>query len=136
MNTHTDVALILWNPDVIELVSLILQRRNLTSCGVEPSKGAKAIEDLLTTSKPNVVVFDLEPPYDQSAAVAKRLLYRFPDPSLVITCADRGLALKKAPWLSDYPVLQKPYEMDDIANIVRFQVRRATSMDTMAIGAS
>jgi DNA-binding NarL/FixJ family response regulator len=136
MNTHTDVALILWNPDVIELVSLILQRRNLTSCGVEPSNGPKVIEDLITSSQPNVVVFDLEPPYDHSADVVKWLLYRFPDPSLVITCADKALALKKAPWLSDYPVLQKPYEMDDIANVVRFRFKRRRSMDTLAIGAS
>ena len=34
MNTRIDAALILWNPDVIELVSLFLRRRNVRVCGM------------------------------------------------------------------------------------------------------
>jgi|SRR5262245_42468040 hypothetical protein len=125
MNTHIDVALILWNPDVIQLVSLVLLQRNLKSCGAEPSEGVDAIEDLIVSCGPRVVVFDLAPPYDRSSGIVLNLLDRFPDRSFVMTCADKALALRKAPWLSEYPVFQKPYEMDDIANTVRFMVRRA-----------
>ena len=125
MNTHIDVALFLWNPDVIELMSCLLRRRNLRSCGLEPSEGEDKIEDLIVSCSPSVVVFDLDPPYDISSAVALDLLERFPDLSFVITCADSALALKKAPWLSDYSLFQKPYEVDAMASTVHSMVRRA-----------
>src|SRR5439155_3233983 len=66
MNTRIDVALILWNPDVIQLVSFVLLHRNLRSRGVEPSRGAEEIQDLIASCGPTVVVFDLKPPYDES----------------------------------------------------------------------
>jgi hypothetical protein len=125
MNTHIDVALFLWNPDVIQLVSLVLLQRNLKACGAEPSEGVDAIKDLIVSRGPRVVVFDLAPPYERSSRDVLNLLDRFPDRSFVITCADKALALRKAPWLSDYPVFQKPYEMEDIANTVRFMARRS-----------
>ncbi|PYS17624.1 MAG: hypothetical protein DMG11_34620 [Acidobacteria bacterium] len=88
MNTRIDVALILWNPDVIQLVSFVLLHRNLRSRGVEPSRGAEEIQDLIASCGPTVVVFDLKPPYDESSSVVRSLLCRFPDRSFVMTCAD------------------------------------------------
>ena len=135
MNTHVDAALILWNRDVIELVSLVLQQRNLKSCGVEPMDSHEGIEDFIVACDPSVVVFDLEPPYERSAAAAQRLLDRFPDRSFVITCADSARAIKTAPWLCCHPVLQKPYAMDEMANTVRAMVRRSCrNAVAMAIG--
>jgi hypothetical protein len=137
MYTRIDVALILWNPDVIQLVSVVLLQRNLKSCGVEPSDGAERIEDLIVSCRPAVVVFDLDPPYDRSAAVALSLQNRFPDCSFVMTCADSVLALKKAPWLARCPMFQKPYEMDEMANVVRSMVRRAPrSVNAFSFGTS
>jgi DNA-binding NtrC family response regulator len=124
MSTRIDVALILWNPDVIQLVSLVLRHQNLRSRGVEPSQGADEIQDLIVSGSPSVVVFDLKPPYYESAAFVLSLAGRFPDPSFVITCADPVLALKAAPWLCCYPILQKPYEPDEICEAVRSMVRR------------
>jgi hypothetical protein len=117
--------LILWNTDVIQLVSLILCQRNLQSLGVEPSQGVQKIEELIEYCSPSVVVFDLEPPYSRSSAVVLNLLGRFPDPGFVFTCADPPRALKDAPWLSQFPMLQKPYTPDQIGEIV-------TSMKTHA----
>jgi hypothetical protein len=128
MKKRIDVALILWNPDIIELVSLVLLRRNLISGGFEPSEGAERIEDLIVTCNPSVVVLDLDPPYERSAAVALNLLNRFPDRAFLMTCADSALALKRAPWLSAHMMFQKPYEMDEIANCVRSLVRRASKV--------
>jgi hypothetical protein len=122
MNTSIDVALILWNRDVIQLVSLVLLHRNLKSCGVEPSDGS--VEDLILSGEPSVVVFDLAPPYDRSGASALQLQNRFPECAFVMTCADSRLALKKAPWLSGLPFFQKPYPLDEIANVVRSLVKR------------
>jgi len=136
MDTRVDVALILWNQDVIELMSWQLLRRNLRSSGVEPSEGADNIDHLIVGWDPSVVVFDLDPPYDASAAVALRLMYRFTDLSFVITCADSALALKRAPWLSGYPLYQKPYDIDAIANLVRSMVNRApNTVAALSIGA-
>jgi len=125
MNSRIDVALFLWNPDVIELLSLVLLQRNLVSRGVEPSEGRQKIQRLIASWHPNVVVFDLDPPYDRSSAIARHLLDPFPDCSLVITCADSALALKKASWLSGQRLFEKPYEMDDLANTVGSIIRRA-----------
>jgi hypothetical protein len=137
MNTTTDVALILWNRDVIELVSFVLLRRDLRSRGLEPSEGLERIQDLILSCSPSVVIFDLDPPYDQSAAIALGLLDRFRDCSFVMTCADSNLALKKAPWLSRYALFQKPYEFDEIANTVRSMVRPAPRRGvTLSVGAS
>jgi hypothetical protein len=123
MNIHIDVALILWNPDVIELVSMVLLNRDLKSFGVEPSADPVAVEHLIAAAEPSVVVFDLEPPYERSAILAMRLRDRFPNRSFVITCADAKSAVKKAPWLSGHAVFQKPYEIDALANTVRSMVR-------------
>ena len=137
MNTTTDVALILWNTDVIDVVSFVLLRRNLRSRGLEPSEGRERIEDLILSCSPSVIIFDLDPPYDRSAAIVSDLLDRFRDCSFVMTCADSNLALKKAPWLSRYALFQKPYEIDEMANTVRSLVRRATGrVATLSVGAS
>jgi len=137
MNTTTDVALILWNTDVIDVVSFVLLRRNLRSRGLEPSEGRERIEDLILSCSPSVVIFDLDPPYDRSAAIVSDLLDRFRDCSFVMTCADSNLALKKAPWLSRYALFQKPYEIDVMANTVRSLVRRAPGrVATLSVGAS
>jgi hypothetical protein len=118
MKTRADVALILWNKDVIQLLSFVLASRNLKSAGIEPSEGVQEIERLLALSGPDVVVFDLDPPYKRSAAVMLRLLDRFHHCSFVMTCADPALAVNSVPWLSNYPVFQKPYHLDDIVETV------------------
>ena len=118
MKTHVDVALILWNKDVIQLLSFVLSKQNLKSTGVEPSEGLQQIEHLIASSEPLVVVFDLEPPYYRSAPLMLRLVERFHQCSFVMTCADPVLALKNAPWLSNYPFFQKPYQLNEIVETV------------------
>jgi len=118
MNRHIDVALVLWNPDVIQLVSHVLCRRKLVSTGLEPSEGLDRISDLIASSGAPVIVFDLEPPYARSSAVLAQLLSRFIDRSFVMTCADPLLATKATPWLSAHRLFQKPYETAEIADTV------------------
>jgi DNA-binding NarL/FixJ family response regulator len=122
-NPRTDAALILWNKDVIQLMSFVLEKRDLKSKGLEPSEGSQAIEALIAYSDPACVVFDLKPPYQDSAAVALHLLERFPGCGFVITCANPELALRAAPWLSFHPIFQKPYEVDEIGDAVRSMVK-------------
>jgi DNA-binding NtrC family response regulator len=117
MSTRIDAALILWNSDVIELVSMALKHSNIRSYGIEPAEGAN--EHLLESSNPAVVIFDLDPPYRRSAAVVRDLLHRFPAQAFVFTCADPVLAINAAPWLSSYTILQKPYDINEIVTTVR-----------------
>jgi DNA-binding NtrC family response regulator len=124
MSTGIDAALILWNSDVIELVSIALKRRNIRVRGIEPAAGAN--EDLLETSNPTVVVFDLDPPYKRSTSVVGDLLLRFPGQAFVFTCADPVLAINAAPWLSRYTVLQKPYDVNEIVTTVRSLMKLRT----------
>jgi len=126
MSARTDVALILWNADVIDLMSFVLLRRNIRSRGIEPSPCAESILEYIGSCSPAVVIYDLEPPYDRSAANALFLLNRLPDCSFVMTCADRGLALRTAPWLTSHPVFQKPYPVDDVADTVGSMLRRGS----------
>jgi hypothetical protein len=127
MNTQSvDVALILWNPDVIEWVSFVLAQLNLKCCGIEPSAGIQNIEQLIASRAPGVVVFDLEPPYQRSSAVFFQLLDRFPDRAYLVTCADPTLAVKAAPWLVCHIILQKPYAPDVIGKVVVSASNRAS----------
>ena len=130
MNTRTDVALILWNTDILQLMSLVLVDRNLTSCGMEPGHGQETIEHLIVSCRPSVVIYDLEPPYARSTSVVLQLMERFPRPSFVLTGADPLLALKSAPSLSAFPAFQKPYEIDAIADTVSSLVARAAMDET------
>jgi len=91
---------------------------------MEPSDGPQKMEELIASRGPSVVVFDLAPPYQHSAAVFLRLIDRFPDRAFVITCADPIFARKVAPWLSCHLTVQKPYEPDLIEKIVVSKVSR------------
>jgi DNA-binding NtrC family response regulator len=122
-----NIALILWNTDVIELMSFVLCQRRLTSRGVEPSQGEERIQELIASCNPSVIVFDLEPPYARSAAVVQHLITRFPDRAFILTCADPVLALMSAPRLLGYPIFQKPYEPDDMVQAVASMMKRSAS---------
>ena len=135
MKTSSDAALILWNADVIQIVSWVLHQRQIKSCGLEPSEGRERMEDLIVSSGATVVVIDLEPPYDRSAALAMHLLLRFPDRYFVMTCADRVLAIKCAPWLSKFSLFQKPYDVDVVADTVRAMVEKASRTAVLSIRA-
>ena len=127
--TSINIALILWNTDVIDMMSLVLLQWKLTSRGVEPSQGEEAIEQWIASCNPSVVVVDLEPPYAKSGAVVSNLMKRFPDKSFVLTCADPIFALIKAPSLFGHPIFQKPYEPRDLAGTVASMMPRVSSRD-------
>ncbi|HLH30557.1 MAG TPA: hypothetical protein VKY31_05105 [Terriglobia bacterium] len=118
MNAGTDIALILWNQDVIDVLSFALRLRNLSSDGIQPLEGIHRIADFIALSGAGVVVLDLAPPYAEAAATAMLLADRFQNCSFIMTCADRALALNAVPWLQGYPVFQKPYELDEIVEAV------------------
>jgi hypothetical protein len=133
MDTHIDVALILWNPDVIQLMSMVLWHRQVSSSGVEPSEREK-VKALIESGKPSVVVFDLDPPYQRSAAVLSDLMARYSGSSFILTCADPALAVKFVPWLSGYQVFQKPYGIDELGNAIGAVVHPAVESLAVASG--
>ena len=134
MDTQIDVALILWNPDVIQLMSMVLWHRQLSSSGVEPSDREK-VQNLIESGKPSVVVFDLDPPYQRSASVLSDLMARYAGCSFIMTCADPALAVKFVPWLSDYRIFQKPYPIDELGNVIDARVHHTVESLAIASGA-
>jgi hypothetical protein len=113
-----DVALILWNADVIQWVSYVLLQQDFKCCGIEPSGGVDRIEELIATTGPRLVMLDLAPPYTKSTNDFLHLLERFPRQLFVITCADPLFAIQAAPWLCSQLMLQKPYGPETIRKIV------------------
>jgi len=134
MNSQTDVALILWNEDLIDLMSFVLQEFGMTSFGLEPFESRKTIEDTIALRKPCVIIFDLDPPYERSAATALELIDRFADCSFLMTCADPLLAFQKAPWLCGQAIFEKPYDVLQLAASVHLLVRRTQRLAKFAVG--
>jgi hypothetical protein len=135
MNTQLDVALFLWNQDIIQMMSWLLLDRNVESDGVEPAEGEDAIENLIACWSPKIVVFDMIPPYQSSAAVLARLLNRFPELSFIVTCADSTLALRKAPWLSRLRLFQKPYDPYAVVDLIQTKVASYKIVNAVSVGA-
>lgn len=124
MNKPVDVALVIWNPDLIELLSIVLQEHNLTSCGLEPLEDVRRIEEFLALSRPGLVIYDIAPPYNRDARIVLHLSRRFPECAFLLTCADRCLAVQQAAWLSRYAIFQKPYEISEVADAVHAVITR------------
>ncbi len=122
MSTRTDAALIMHNPDVIEMVAFFLGMYNLQARGLELFSPQETIENWIADYDSAAVVFDLAPPYKRSTAVARDLVHRFSDRLFIFTCADPVLAVRDAEWLQDYPLFQKPYEPLDLVGLIRSQV--------------
>src|SRR5262245_5456012 len=114
MSAQTDVALILWNPDVIQWVSFILLQQNLKCCGIEPSAGPQKMEEMIASHRPSVVVFSLAPPLKPSGARPWCLLVRFLAWASATPCAHPTSARKAARWRPYCSTLQKSYEGDVI----------------------
>lgn len=118
MYPGTDVALVLWNVDVIDLVASLLRERRLSVVGLEPREETERIQEVLTARGPRVVVFDLAPPYRRSGQVAADLLRSFKSSKFIFTCADPKVAFMMEPWLSCYQVFQKPYDVMDLTDVI------------------
>jgi DNA-binding LytR/AlgR family response regulator len=128
MKAYVDVALVVWNPDIIQLLSFVLQTHNLNGVGIEPSEGIKSIDRFLEFADAPVVVIDLEPPYNRSTAGLSHLLEKFQQCAFVVTCADPVLALRSAPYLARYPVFQKPYDLSQIVSTIQELTRNSSVM--------
>ena len=128
MKAYVDVALVVWNPDIIQLLSFALQTHDLNGVGIEPSEGTRNIARFLDFADAPVVVFDLEPPYNRSAAGLLPLLQKFQQRAFVVTCADPVLALKSAPYLARYPVFQKPYDIGKIVSTIQTLARSSSAL--------
>ena len=128
MKEYVDVALVVWNPDIIQLLSFVLQTHDLNGVGIEPSEGTRNIARFLEFAEAPVVVFDLEPPYNRSTAGLLPLLEKFHQCAFVVTCADPVLALKSAPYLARYPVFQKPYDLGKVVSTIQTLARNSPAL--------
>jgi hypothetical protein len=115
---HRDVALILCNPDVIDLVAYLLARRNMTYVGLDPWAGVGSMQKLILLHRPACVVMDLIPDYRSSGQYALRLMKLYPESKFMFTAADPQLALARLPWLNGYATFQKPFDPILMADLI------------------
>jgi hypothetical protein len=115
---HRDVALILCNPDVIDLVAYLLVRRNMTYVGLDPWAGIDSMQRLILRHRPACVVLDLIPDYRSSGQYALRLMKLYPESKFIFTAADPQVALARLPWLKGYATFQKPFDPILLADLI------------------
>jgi DNA-binding NtrC family response regulator len=115
---HRDVALILCNPDVIDLVAYLLARRNMTYVGLDPWAGIDSMQRLILRQRPACVVLDLIPDYRSSGQYALRLMKLYPESKFIFTAADPQVALARLPWLKGYATFQKPFDPILLADLI------------------
>ena len=132
---HRDVALILCNPDVIDLVGYLLARRNMTYVGLDPWAGVSSMQGLVSMHRPACVVMDLIPDYRSSGQYALKLMKLHPESKFIFTAADPQLALARLPWLKGYATFQKPFDPILLTDLIASMSHRRAKAAAARLGA-
>ena len=134
---HRDVALILCNPDVIDLVAYLLARRNMTYVGLNVGRRELDARTRFSVHRPACVVMDLIPDYRSSGQYALKLMKLHPEAKFIFTAADPQLALTRLPWLKGYATFQKPFDPILLADLITsMSHRRAKGPAAVRLGAA
>jgi DNA-binding NarL/FixJ family response regulator len=118
------VAILNSNDDVVELLRIALEQAGLVvvSAHVDALKrGAHTLVELVGEHRPDVIIYDLVPPYDRSWRFLEHLRettlrgYRF-----VITSTNPKRAAELAHTKEDiHEIVGKPYDIDTIVRAAR-----------------
>jgi CheY-like chemotaxis protein len=115
------IAILNSNEDTIELLRFYLERAGFNTVAAHVSdiqRGETDLIDFVAKHDPDVIVYDVPPPYDRSWVVAKLLRNTLKPRKFVYTTTNTELLKKVVPDLRTYQLVQKPYDFEQIVKAV------------------
>ncbi len=119
------VAVLNSNDDVVELLRMVIEQAGFVviSAHVDAMKrGDSTVLELVTRHQPDVVIYDIVPPYDASWRFLEMLrddVLRGPQVVLTSTNPARVVELTGAAPGAVHEIIGKPYDLDRIVAAVR-----------------
>jgi len=104
------------DPEIRDLVRWLLEDEGWT---VETAGDGRAALDQATRSRPALIVLDMGLPIISGEEVALRLHDVYADPPPIVVVSADGHAGERAARIGAASFLHKPFNVDDLARIVR-----------------
>jgi len=121
--TPPTIAIFNSNEDTIELLRFYLEQAGFNTVAAHVAdiqRGEIDIIDFADKHNPDVIVYDVPPPYDRSWVVAKLLrnTEALKPRRFVYTTTNAELLKKFAPEIEAYQLVQKPYDFEQVVKAV------------------
>lgn len=119
------VAIINSNDDVVEMLRLSFEQAGFIVVSAHADavkRGATSLTDFVRAHKPNVIVFDLVPPYDRSYRFVEHLgrVDVMKGCQFVLTSSNPNRAHELAGTSEEvYEVVGKPYDLEQLTRAVK-----------------
>lgn len=104
------------DPEIRDLVRWLLEDEGWT---VETAADGRAALDQATRARPALIVLDMGLPIMNGEEVARRLHDVYTDPPPIVVVSADGHAGERAARIGAASFLHKPFDVDDLARIVR-----------------
>jgi DNA-binding response OmpR family regulator len=104
------------DPEIRDLVRWLLEDEGWT---VETAADGRAALDQATSHRPALIVLDMGLPLMHGEEVARRLNAFYADPPPIVVVSADGHAGERAERIGAASFLHKPFDVDELASIVR-----------------